>query len=54
MKSIVLPILIVIRLLTNDGIFLENRRPKPKFQTGEVKAAIHRPWKRGEKLFSRP
>ena len=38
-----------MRLLTHDGIMLENRRPKPKIQPAEVRTAIRRPWKRGKK-----
>jgi hypothetical protein len=33
---------------------LENRRPQPKPQPPEVRAAIRRTWKRGKKLFFVP
>ena len=36
MKLAILELLIVLRLLTNDGIMLENRRPIPKRQPPEV------------------
>ena len=36
MKLLILDILIVLRLLTNDGIMLENRRPIPKKQPPEI------------------
>ena len=50
MKRIILPILIIIRLLTNDGFFNENRNIKIKQQPPEVRAAIRRTWKRGVKI----
>ena len=52
MKKKIVPILILLRLLTNDGIFLENRRPQIKSQPPEIRAAIRRIWKRGEKRVS--
>jgi hypothetical protein len=42
-------ILITIRLLTNHGIMLENRRPIPKRQPPEVIRFIRRPARRGRK-----
>lgn len=50
MKSIILELLILFRLITNDGIMLENRRPQPKRQPVEVIRFIRRPAKRGRKL----
>lgn len=50
MRKKLLPILIFIRLLTNDGLMLENRSPKPKQQPPEVRSAIRRTWKRGSKI----
>lgn len=52
MKRIILPILILIRLLTNDGFFNENRNIKIKQQPPEVRSAIRRSWKRGKKNVS--
>ena len=52
MKKKILPILILIRLMTNDGIFLENRRPLSRPQPPEIRAAIRRTWKRGKKNVS--
>ena len=49
MRKRLLPILILLRLLTNDGMFLENRRPLPKLQPVEVLRFIRRPAKRGRK-----
>jgi hypothetical protein len=49
MKLIVLDILIVLRLLTNDGIMLENRRPIPKRQPPEVFRFVRRPARKGNK-----
>jgi hypothetical protein len=49
MKSIVLHLLIVIRLITNDGMMLENRRPIPKRQPPEVFRFVRRPARRGRK-----
>ena len=54
MKRIILPILILIRLLTNDGFFNENRNIKTKQQAGEIIRFIKRPAKKGRKLFFRP
>jgi hypothetical protein len=54
MRKRLLPILILLRLLTNDGMFLENRRPLPKRQSVEVSRFIRRPAKKGRKLFFRP
>lgn len=52
MKAIVLQLLIVARLLTHDGIMLENRRPIPKRQPPEIVRFIRRPAKRGRRLFN--
>ena len=51
MRKRLLPILILLRLLTNDGMFLENRRPLPKLQSAEVLRFIRRPAKNGRTLF---
>ena len=50
MKRLILPVLIVIRLMTNEGLMLENRRPIPKKQPPEIIRFIRRPAKRGIKL----
>ena len=50
MKRNVLSLLVLVRLLTNDGIMLENRRPIPKRQPPEIIRFIRRPAKRGRKL----
>lgn len=52
MKKKILPILILIRLITNDGIFLENRKPPNRTQPPEIRSAIKRTWKRGKKNVS--
>jgi hypothetical protein len=49
MKRIVLHLLILARLLTHDGIMLENRRPIPKKQPPEIIRFIRRPARRGRK-----
>ncbi len=49
MKRIVLHLLILARLLTHDGIMLENRRPIPKKQPPEVIRFVRRPARRGRK-----
>jgi hypothetical protein len=54
MKKKILPILILLRILMNDGLFMENRRTQPKPQPPEVRAAIRRTWRRGRKLLGRP
>ena len=51
MKRVILSVLITLRLLTNDGMMLENRRPQPKRQPVEVFRFIRRPAKKGRKLF---
>lgn len=50
MKIAFLEILIVARLVTNDGIFLERRRPQPKKLPSEVIRFISSPHRRGLKL----
>ena len=52
MKKKILPILILIRLLSNDGFFNEDRNIKIKQQPPEVRSAIRRTWKRGKKNVS--
>lgn len=54
MKALLIEILILARLITHDGIMLENRRPIPKRQPPEIIRFIRRPAKRGRKLFFRP
>lgn len=49
LRSIFLELLIVFRLITNDGIFLENRRPVVRLQSSETFRFIRRPARRGEK-----
>lgn len=49
MKILILDVLIVLRLLTNDGIILENRRPIPKRQPPEIIRFVRRPARRGRK-----
>ena len=47
MKSLALLAVIGLRVVLNDGLFLEQRRMPTKQQSKELKAAIIRPWKRG-------
>lgn len=49
MKGFILDILIVLRLITNDGMMLENRRPIPKKQPPEVIRFVRRPAQKGRK-----
>jgi hypothetical protein len=42
----------MMRLLTNDGMMLENRRPQPKRQPIEIFRFIRRPAKKGRKLLN--
>jgi hypothetical protein len=51
-KAVIIELLIIARLLTNDGMMLENRRPQPKKLSAEVVRFIRRPAKRGRKLFN--
>lgn len=51
MKRTIIELLIIFRLITNDGMMLENRRPQPRKQSAEVSRFIRRPAKRGRKLF---
>lgn len=52
MQKKLLIILILLRLLTNDGLFLENRRPLPKKCPAKVLRFIRKPAKKGRKLFN--
>jgi hypothetical protein len=49
MKRLFLIVLLVIRLLTNDGVFLNARRVPPKKQFPEIIGFIRRPAKLGRK-----
>ena len=49
MKSLIVELLILVRLLTNDGMMLENRRVIPKRQPPEIIRFIRIPAKRGRK-----
>lgn len=49
MKLAILDFLIVLRLLTNDGMMLENRRHIPKRQPPEVIRFVRRPAQKGRK-----
>ena len=49
-KGLLVELLIILRLLTNEGTFLENRRPVPQRLPAEVIRFIRRPAKRGEKI----
>ena len=51
MKRIILPILILIRLMTNDGFFNENRNIKIKQQPPEVRSAIVEFGKKEVKMY---
>ena len=53
MKKIILLSIILFRLITHDGVFLSHRRIPPKPQSGEVRVAIRRPWKKGRKKLQR-
>jgi hypothetical protein len=50
-RTILIEFLIIARLITNDGMMLENRRPQPKKLSAEVIRFIRKPAKRGRKLF---
>jgi hypothetical protein len=50
-KKIFLQLLIISRLLTNEGIFLENRRPVIKNLPPEISRFISRPARRGRKRW---
>jgi hypothetical protein len=54
MKANIVLLLIFLRLITNDGMILENRRPQIKRQSAEVFRFIRRPAKKGRKLFFGP
>ena len=49
MKKKFLIAMLLMRLVTNDGVFLNVRRPIPKNQPGEVRIFIRRPCKKGRK-----
>lgn len=46
-QKIALITLIISRLITNDGVFINVRRPKPKKQPTEIFHFIKRPAKKG-------
>jgi len=50
MRKKLLPILILLRLLTNDWMMLENRSPKARTQPPEVLRFIKKPAKKGRKI----
>jgi hypothetical protein len=50
MRKKILLLLIFLRLMTNDGMMLQNRSPKPKPQPPEVLRFIRRPAKKGRKV----
>ena len=50
MKNKILPLIILIRLIANDGFFNENRNVKVKQQPAEVRQSINRIWKKGSKI----
>lgn len=54
MKGALIIGLIIIRLITNDGVFLNARRPQPKRTPTEVVRFIRRPAKKGKKKFMSP
>ena len=54
MKANIVLFLILLRLITNNGMVLENRRPQIKRQAAEVFRFIRRPAKKGRKLFFIP
>lgn len=49
MKRLILLTLIIIRLITNEGVFISVKRPIPKKQPQEVFRFIRRPAKKGKK-----
>jgi hypothetical protein len=49
MKKILLIGLLIMRLITNEGVFLNARRIPPKKQFPEIIRFIRRPAKRGRK-----
>lgn len=51
MRKVILEALLITRLFTNDGVFLESRRIPVKKQSTDLMVAIRRPWKRGKKKF---
>jgi hypothetical protein len=50
MSNKILPLIILLRLFTNDGLFNENRNVKVRQQPAEVRQSINRIWKRGSKI----
>jgi hypothetical protein len=50
MKNKILPLIILLRLIANDGFFNENRNVKVRQQPAEVRQSINRIWKRGSKI----
>ena len=50
MNNKILPLIILLRLFTHDGIFNDNRNVKVKQQPAEVRQSINRIWKKGSKI----
>ena len=50
MRNKILPLIILLRLFTNDGFFNENRNVKVRQQPAEVRQSINRIWKKGSKI----
>jgi len=47
MRALSIHLLILARLVVNDGIFLDKRRMPQRTRSREVNAAIQRTWRRG-------
>jgi hypothetical protein len=48
-KKLILLVVVLLRVLTHDGIFTSQRRLPNKPQPPEIRIAIRRPWRRGTK-----
>lgn len=51
MKKKFLLLIIILRLITHDGVFINVRRPQPKPQPAEVRVFIRRTPKKGKKKW---
>ena len=47
MARLTMPFLLAVRLLSNEGLILEQRRFPAKPRPKEINTAIARPWRRG-------
>jgi hypothetical protein len=48
-KKLILLVIVLVRVLVNDGIFTSQRKLPNRPQPPEIRVAIRRPWRKGVK-----